>query len=554
MKHLNNTKFSNFRMGLIAVICGLLLLTSCSKSPELANYIPDNAVGVIDVNLANLLKKADVQNIDNIAFVKMARQELRKEDPRVSEMVDRLIKDPKSTGINLNSDMLFFIDENQRMAILAEVLKESRLESFLEECAQLSKVKMRVDKYDGYKMADMEDFYVAYNKEVAIMIFDNRSVPYINTAMNLSKGASLASNKNFKAYWKDRKDASLWMNFGSLMRLADGFDDISEVLTASGMTKSNIEELKKGSFSCNLDFDKGAIRFSVETQGIDTKLMNEYKQDFNSDLVKYMPEKSYLAFSYSLKLNALVDALANNRDAGIDVDEDVVAGMSVRHIMNSLGGSFVASLFDFVDNDQAGIMPLFALACDVRDASLWRQLLAEAKAEKRGDIYQIPIDGIGLNLYVTINDKAIMLTNSAANAQKFVDGGYSKSMDGIASKVKKGQYFYADLNLSHYPVNVTSLIPDNVSTLLINSLDYTEAIVDSKYKSEWSIYLADKTENSLLALLHFVDNNFMLLTDLAEDLNDALGNNDSYYTDTTEVGYVDEDMVDTVEVEEYYAY
>ena len=107
MKHLNNTKFSNFRMGLIAVICGLLLLTSCSKSPELANYIPDNAVGVIDVNLANLLKKADVQNIDNIAFVKMARQELRKEDPRVSEMVDRLIKDPKSTGINLNSDMLF---------------------------------------------------------------------------------------------------------------------------------------------------------------------------------------------------------------------------------------------------------------------------------------------------------------------------------------------------------------------------------------------------------------------------------------------------------------
>ena len=181
-------------------------------------------------------------------------------------------------------------------------------------------------------------------------------------------------------------------------------------------------------------------------------------------------------------------------------------------------------------------------------------MLAEAKAEKRGDIYQIPIDGIGLNLYVTINDKAIMLTNSAANAQKFVDGGYSKSMDGIASKVKKGQYFYADLNLSHYPVNVTSLIPDNVSTLLINSLDYTEAIVDSKYKSEWSIYLADKTENSLLALLHFVDNNFMLLTDLAEDLNDALGNNDSYYTDTTEVGYVDEDMVDTVEVEEYYAY
>ena len=55
-------------------------------------------------------------------------------------------------------------------------------------------------------------------------------------------------------------------------------------------------------------------------------------------------------------------------------------------------------------------------------------------------------------------------------------------------------------------------------------------------------------------MLHFVDNNFMLLTDLAEDLNDALGNNDSYYTDTTEVGYVDEDMVDTVEVEEYYAY
>nr|MCR5192949.1 DUF4836 family protein [Bacteroidales bacterium] len=516
--------------------------------------IPDNAIGVIDVNLANVMKKVDVQNIDNVAFVKMARQELRKEDPRVSEIVDRMIKDPKSSGINLKNDMLFFIDEDQRMAIIAEVFKESKLESFLNECADLNKIKIRIDKYDGYKMADMEDFYVAYNNEVAIMIFDNRSVPYINTAMSLSKSSSLAANKNFNAYWKERKDVSAWMNFGSLIRFAEKYDDFAETLAESGLSTKYIDELKKGSVACNLDFDKGAIRFSVETQGIDSKIMKEYEQKFNSDLVKYMPEKSYLAFSYALKLNPIIDALAKDRDADVDVDEDVMAGMSIRQIVNSLGGSFVASIFDFVDNDQTGIMPLFAFAADIKDASLWRQLLDEARAEKKGDVYKISGDGFGFNLYVTLNDKAIMLTNSAANANKFVAGGYEKSMDGIVSKVKKGQYFYADLNISHYPVNVTTLIPDDVMTLLKQTLDYTEAIVDSKYKTEWSLYLADKSENSLLALIHFVDNNFMLLSDLAEDLNDALGNNDSYYTDTTEVGYVDEDMLDTVEVDEHYAY
>jgi hypothetical protein len=113
-------------------------------------------------------------------------------------------------------------------------------------------------------------------------------------------------------------------------------------------------------------------------------------------------------------------------------------------------------------------------------------------------------------------------------------------MKGIASKVKKGNYFYADLNLSHYPTSVTSLIPENIAQLLSQYLDHTEALMLNKNEGEWAIYLNEKKENSLLATLHFVDNNLMTFSNLAESFGGSSYDDEELYVEEVTEEEIDE--------------
>ena len=118
------------RLMMSVLACGLLLLTSCSKSAKLAAYIPDDAFMVVNVNAVDLMQKMDVENIDNISFVKLARQELKSEDPKMAELVDKIIADPLSTGLNLKEDMLAYVTLSNEYNALVAMHKESKFEDY----------------------------------------------------------------------------------------------------------------------------------------------------------------------------------------------------------------------------------------------------------------------------------------------------------------------------------------------------------------------------------------------------------------------------------------
>ena len=108
-------------------------------------------------------------------------------------------------------------------------------------------------------------------------------------------------------------------------------------------------------------------------------------------------------------------------------------------------------------------------------------------------------------------------------------------MEPVAKKVKVGNYFYADLDINHYPDGVKALIPDNIKSLMGKYLDYTEFVMNDIKSGEWDLYIKDKKQNSLLATLHFVDDNLVELGNLADEIG---GGSCPEVTDTL---YVDED-------------
>lgn len=506
----------------------VLLLSSCSKSPKLAAFIPSDAATVTSINLNQLLDNADAKNIDDISFVKMARQELRNENPQIASIVDDIIADPTSTGLDLREDLILAVDKESNFIALAAMHKQSKFEDFVNDIASKNGIDISIEKKSGYKQFEVTGAKVAFNGDVAMFIIANHDDAMLAHLFDLKKSESMASNKMFANHWKNRGAIAVWMGMDKIIDLAEllnGYD----IMAFSGLPEDYMDAVKNCNISCNLVFDKGAFRLAFETQGIDSKWMKEYKQDFNGDLVKYMPEKCLATLAYSCKMDKVVEMLAKSDEADIDVDETIAGGKSMRQLMKAFGGSLLVDMFDIVGSGD-DIVPQFALALDLVDADAIRAVLDDAGMEKEGDIYKAPDFGFG-NLMVCISDKALYITNSREAASKFSSGGYSNSMKGVASKVKKGNYFYADLNLGHYPASVTSLLPGNLSSLLSQWLDYTEVQSLSDTRGEWAIYLTEKKENSLLYTLRFIDKNLMELTNLTENLGTSNDDIDDYETD-----------------------
>lgn len=494
-----------FLSGLLALSCGMLMLTSCSKSSDLAKYIPDDAIVVVNADMNTLWEKIDVDNIDNIAFIKMARQELRSENPKIAELVDNIIKDPTAAGLNLKKDVSFYVTM-QGSSMLCIMDKSSKFEEFLQDFAQSQGVKVEIVKEDGYKVVSIDGSdLVVFNNKVAV-VGQNPDI-----SLKLDKKNSMLKNKNYSAYWKNHGELSAWVNMGKVLDLANMFGGDA----LKGMPREAVNAMKEGSFSFNIIFDKGVLRLAFETQGIDPKIWKDYEQKFNADLIKYMPEKSYLAFSVPVKMEQLVKALESSTD-DIDLNEKIVGEKTVKDLLLSFDGSFVASVFDWVANKETSVMPMIAMAADVKDAATLKQMLGEAGMTQKDGLYVVSDFGIGFEIYIALTDKVAYLTNSDAAAKQFLAGGYKDGMKEIAKKVKEGNYVYADLNLKHYPQSVTSLIPEGIVNLLSGYLDYTEARNTSKTAGEWDFYLADKKENSLLYTLHYIDQHLVELGNLAE--------------------------------------
>ena len=518
--------------GLLAGLCAVLLLASCSKGPDVAAYIPKDAATVINFDLGTLMQRADVKNIDNISFVKLARQELRSENPEMAALVDGIINDPTSTGLDLRKDLTMYLGKDNSSVVLAAVHKRSKFEEFLTGFAERNDSDITVDDRKDYRLAVMDGFCVAFNNKVAVM----GSGTDVEKNICLEKGESLAGDKLFAEYWANRSEISVWLSFKNIFSFIDEMGD--EALTEyTGMPEEYLDDIRNSAMCFNTVFDKGAIRFVTEMIGIDTgKWEKLYGRKFNDGLLKYFPANSYALMSFAVNTEKMAEWYSGMKSEIMDFNEPVVGDKSIIDIIKTMDGSLVFSLFDIVANDQTKAMPLMAVAADLKDASAFKNIIEEAGFEQRNGFYVIPDFGLGVGVYVAVNDKMAYITNSEEALQKFLAGGYGKGLDGsLAAKAKKGYYFYMNLDLAAYPAVLTDLIPQNIISLLTQYFDYTEVTMNNYSSCNWSICIKDRKVNSLLSTLRFVDDHLVDIGSLVA----SFGGSDC--PEYTEEFYVDDD-------------
>lgn len=508
-----------FMSSLATVALIVLTLASCSKKADLGDYVPDDAIGVVSVDMNELWNKADLSNIEQLSFAKLGLQELRSEDPQTAAIVDGILKDPRSTGLDLKGDLLIWVNSDEEVSFrggfLMTMHKRKKFEEFLTKLAADNDFELTISDLKGFRVARINNAGagIVFNNKLVMLVPGNTS---LESLLDMKHRESIASDKQFRKYWENRSEISLWMSFDHIFEMAeDNGVDMEEIMAETGMGKDYWDAVKGSSIAANLTFDKGVIRTTFDMMGINGRTMNAYMQKFNSDLVKYMPENTLLTFAMGYNLKQVVNILERQQDEEIDLDEKVTGDKTVRDVINAFGGSVLFSLFDIETYTDGRNEPLMAVALDINDAETIRTLLAEAKMEEVDGIYALsnPI-GLGFNIYIALNKKAMYITNSEMSAKTFIKGGYKDALKSVAKKVKKGNYLYADLTIDDYPLAIQEQLPDGAVSLLRNYLEYTEIQPTGKTSGEWNIYIRDKKQNSLLSTLHFIDDHLVELGNL----------------------------------------
>ncbi len=534
-------------LGLLVALLAVVTLASCSKGVDMGAYIPNDAMVVVDVDMNELWDKADLDNIDKISFVKLGRQELRSESPWAADLVDAILKDPAATGLHLKRDVAVYFCYGSDIdgAAIATMHNKKKFEEFLNDFAKQNEMTVKFEDKDGWRLATMvdeinEEYYLAFNGDVAMLLFSGNGKDKV---LSLKKDESLAGDKRFREYWKNRSEISMWMGMKEIMDIAERQGQDVRGLVGQIYGEDYWDEIEKASYACNIVFDKGAARMMFTVQGISDRYIKKYMQKFNGDLVDLMPEKTYAAISVGYNLKETMKALDSDEELGIDLDEEALDGVTIRDVVSAFGGSMLFNLFDLQVGEEGKVMPMMALALDIKDADIVKKLFEEIEMEPiEENVFEIGSDLFNFPIYVALNKKAVFVTNSDAALEGFKKGGNKNAMKSVAKKVKAGNYVYADLDINHYPDGIQALLPANVKSLLGKFTDYTEfRMIDTKSGS-WDFYIKDKKQNSLLATLHFVDDNLVELGNLASEIGG------SSYTDETDTGYWEDEWDEDADV------
>lgn len=547
---MKKTLCNHFLACCIAVVLAVLTLASCSKGPDYGELIPSDAIAVTALDLGTLWEKGEVDNIEQLSFAKLGLQQLRSDDPQMAAIVDAILKDPRSTGLDLKGDVVVYLgmDDNSDLAgaLMAGVQNRKKFEEFLSQLCSNNDLTLSTEERKGWHVMTMESEYgirnaCIVNNKVAVLLF---SEDMLDGIMELTHSESLASNRNFRQYWKDRSEVSVWMNTGSIMEIAEGFGEDIKGTIGRIYGEKFWDEIERSGIAANITFDKGVMRTVMTYQGISNKTIKTYMQKFNGDLVDLMPAKTYATLSTAYNLKETMKILAADEELGFDLDEEVADGITLGDAVNAFGGSLIFSLFDFEVNE-GSVMPMMAVAVDIKDADIVRSLLKEAElTETDKDVYAI--EGIlDTPIYIALNKKALFVTNSDKALEGFKNGKVKGALGSVAKSAREGNYLYADLDINHYPDGIRALLPESVVNLMGKYFDYAEFKTNDTKSGECDLFIKDKKQNSLLATLHFVDDNLVELGKLFDEIGggeECPVYEEEYYVDDEDMELLDEDI------------
>lgn len=529
---------------LVVLIGTVIFFSACKKKSSVFTVIPEDTKAVMVIDIKNMLKKSDFVNIKDYGFFTAAMNEVENESKELAELLEETVSDPTKSGINpLGASFLYFVnegDDEQFVVFALPVTKAEKFEGWLQEIFDAFDEDFDVDSKSGYTiMVPDNDVALAWNDDAALFVVavsndsDDNLEDMVENLMTLDKKDQISANKEFMDFFGKKKDISFWIDYSIL-------EDIDEYKQAMSMMSMDFDDMQLSAF---VDFRDGEINVSAEVNmPDDSEIAKIYDANFNSDILKYSPDKTFGMMTYAFNTEGLNEYL-NNIPTISFVKEGLKdeIGYTLDEVLESFGGSMLINLYGFdtkeveytdyelvfdegtgdydyeeVTKTKEQVIPGGVIAMDLNDSKVLKTLLDKINEsgmlEEKDDYYYFEEDG--MTFYFGFNDEVLVFTLDEETIESYADGGFSKNLSNIdEGKNAKNSAFYMklNLNLADYPQSLTDMIVDEepqaqLAIDLWNEVfSYVEMTASGKNKSEMSVVLQEDKENSLTFLLHKID-------------------------------------------------
>lgn len=263
MKNKLMPKLLLFAALLLTTLVSFESCSSCNKKRTTA-MIPNDAGLVVLINMDDIWDKGDFKHIDQLGFIKNMRSDIKKEDPEIAKIVDDLLDDPKSCGLNLKGDVFFFMSKDMKDGCLGcQVKSSSKFKKFLENLNNKFDVDIDISEESDYNLALIERFAICWNGSKAYG-FSSESrkdaEEQAKNLMSLKKDNSMAQNEHFKDFIKNAGDIGVFLNYENIKKVPKIGRDFKEI-------KKQFKPIEDASCYVSLSFEKDEIKVQGKTLG-----------------------------------------------------------------------------------------------------------------------------------------------------------------------------------------------------------------------------------------------------------------------------------------------
>jgi len=551
IKSLLNSRFS--------LILALIFLASCGGKPESLKTIPKDAIGVVSIDVFSLIRKGELDDLDELESISTVMEEVRSEDKKVAKIFEDIMSDPTKLGLDFRKEIYgYTFKEGERdvfTCLSAELWSADSFEELILELKETSPMPIEIKEDGDIKYVAFGPGVLGWDDDKMVVTMNQGSffggadpLVALKKMFDLDASEQLTSVDHFSEFVDDAKDVDVWVSMDFLGQERE----FREAMDLMNM------DLSDAYLSNHLNFDDDNISMSF-TMAPGEKLKEElkdhniYNNSFNSDLLSYLPEAhlgvggaaidpvAYLYFmskspqmaemqeefqrEFNINLTDLFNAMGGSvayTFIAIDIKNILAEGGDAQSAIADdravnwySGGMYYGRN---VETKRKENLPLFGMVMDIKDKAIIDQMvtkMGEGNLEQMDGYQQFLLDG-QIPGFLAYDDKTLLLTNHKSTIESFKNGGIDGDNLGdadVASKLKENNvYGYLNLNIDDYPTSIGEFMTGS-DRVLRNPMVKTwtdfirgmEFVSNNSYSGDFTLHVADEGDNSLKAIIDNID-------------------------------------------------
>lgn len=526
-----------------------ILITSCSKKSDLGKMIPKEASVIVHLNSKSILSKLSWEEIKQSYWYNQLAS-----DTSISASSKAFINDPEKTGIDIKSDILFFVlkPDNNGQAVVRGSLKDSKAFSeFIKNMhpggtttkdgdINIFKTGEAVIGWDDNRFAFVAGADASRFQNIDSLNIDSMSSPIKTLPLPASVSDSLlkvcknlfALNEDNSLY-KDEKfaemvdeegDMHFWINASELSKSSmQGMPGMAGMVKLDKFLENNIS-------TATVNFEDGKITGTTK-QYFGKELSDILKKgdgNLNSDMVKRLPSQN-IAAVYAMHFTP-ASLLEIIKLTGLDGFINLflgAEGLTLDDIVRATKGDIVFAVSDItLKNDSTNIQGMagdsimnpgikpgatFFFSVAIGDKDAFNKVVNFGKKMGK-DVTQ-------KNVYQKTDDKYFALSNSQDAVNKYFSG--TQSNPDFLSKINDhpmGGFVDVQMILRAMQTEISKdssgkvLYDRNIA--MWNNLSFTGGeYKDGGLVSNGEINLIDTKTNSLKQLNQYVDDHMKVIVE-----------------------------------------